>query len=83
MLTTKALAPWAAALALALVPAAQAHAWWSPCDWGRCYGPGYYGPGYYGPYYGPGYYGGSSYIGCSTPFNDCPPPTGRVCGPCP
>lgn len=90
MLTTKGLAPLAAAVALALAPAAPAHAWWSPCDWGGCYGPGYYGSGYYGPgpyygsYYGPGYYsGGSTYIGCSTPFNDCPPPTGKVCGPCP
>lgn len=77
MLTRKAVAPVAAALALAFAPAAPASAWWSPCDWGGCYGP-YYGPGYY-----PGYYGGSTYIGCSTPFNDCPPPAGRVCGPCP
>lgn len=80
MLTTRAMAPLVAAVALALLPAAPAHAWWSPCDWGGCYGP-YYGPGYF---YGPGYYGGgSTYIGCSTPFNDCPPPTGRICGPCP
>jgi len=74
----KALAPIVAAAALVLAPASPAHAWWSPCDWGGCYGPG---PGYYPGYY-PGYWGGS-YRGCNVPFNDCPPPAGRICGPCP
>jgi len=84
MLVKSALAALAAGAAFALIPVAPAHAW-GPCDWTGCYGPGpFYGPGYYGPgYYGPGYYGPSRYVGCSVPFNDCPLPAGRVCGPCP
>ena len=76
------------AMFLSVLLAPEANAWpYIPCVY--CgpiypvypYYPGYYG-GYYGGPYGGGYYGGDP-NGCNQPWNDCPPPVGRVCGPCP
>lgn len=86
-------------IALALVPfamlvslftASPAQAWWpGECLFGGCWGGGGYAGPYYGSYYGgnfgPGYLG-QPYpgpYGCDAPYNNCPPPVGPVCGPCP